>query len=433
MAFGPTLYRSRLEALRRQQPRYAVEPRGDEIRRLQLERLNSVWGHCLEHSPFYRRWAEEHELPRELADLSALREFPELTKARLREHADEVFEAGRVRSSVLTGGSTGAPVRYPWSPADAETAFANMYTGRGWWGIQPFDAQVAFWGHGHAFGTDWKPHIRAARRGIGYLTSNTVRLSAYEVGPEAMSSQWRLLRRLRPAYLYGYTSAIYRFAKYLETNSLPAPFDSPLKGVIMTSETVTANDVSLVERVLSAPAIIEYGSVETGPVAYTRPGKTGLRVFWTNFIVQPDEGGRALITTLGDRRFPLINYDIGDVIDGVHDEADSLLELPGIRGREADVVQLRTLTGETREIFGRFLVHVMKSYPGVLAIQVRQCDVGTIQVFLTTHTPLDVVAARTHLLREVTDQYPDVAPDSVSIETVGEPILTAAGKTMFLV
>ena len=245
MAFGPTLYRSRLEALRRQQPRYAVEPRGDEIRRLQLERLNSVWGHCLEHSPFYRRWAEEHELPRELADLSALREFPELTKARLREHADEVFEAGRVRSSVLTGGSTGAPVRYPWSPADAETAFANMYTGRGWWGIQPFDAQVAFWGHGHAFGTDWKPHIRAARRGIGYLTSNTVRLSAYEVGPEAMSSQWRLLRRLRPAYLYGYTSAIYRFAKYLETNSLPAPFDSPLKGVIMTSETVTANDVSL--------------------------------------------------------------------------------------------------------------------------------------------------------------------------------------------
>ena len=432
MAFGPTIYRSRLEALRRQQPRYVVEPPGDEIRRLQLEGLNTVWAHCLEHIPFYRRWAEEHQLPRHFTDLSQLHGFPKLTKVELRERADEVFEAGRVKSSVLTGGSTGTPVRYPWSPADAATAFANMYTGRGWWGIQPFDAQVAFWGHGHAFGTDRKPNLRAVRRGIGYLTSNTVRLSAYELGPEAMSSQWRLLRRLRPAYLHGYLGHL-PICKARGDQLAPVPFNSRLKGVIMTSETVTADDVALVERVLSAPAIIEYGAAETGPIAYTKPGDSALRVFWTSFIVQRDEGGHAVITTIGDRQFPLINHDIGDAIDGAGDGADSLLELPGIRGRKADVVRLRTRTGEPRELIGRFLVHVMKSYPGVLAIQIRQCKGGTIQVFLTTHTALDVDAARGHLLHHVTHEYPDVAPDAISVQTVSEPILTPAGKTMLLV
>jgi phenylacetate-CoA ligase len=433
MAFGRTLYRGRLEALREEQRRYAAEPPSDEIRRLQLARLNSVWSHCLECVPFYQWWAKEHELPPRFTDLSQLRQFPRVTKAVLREHADEVFEGGRVKSSVLTGGSTGAPVRYPWSASDAATAFANMYTGRGWWGIRPFDAQVAFWGHGHAFGTDWRRHVRAAKRGIGYLTSNTVTLSAYELGSEAMSSQYRRLRRRRPAYLYGYTSAVFRFAKHLETNSLPVPFSSPLKGVIMTSETVTLSDLALVERVFSAPAIVEYGAAEIGPVAYSSPGRSGLRVFWTNFIVQADDEGHAVITTTGDRRFPLINYDIGDVIDVGHDQSESLLELPGIRGREADVVRMRTRTGGTREVIGRFLVHVMKSHPAVLAIQIRQGDAGRIHVYLTTHAPLDTAAARDHLLRQVTSEYPDVATDSVTVHQVSEPILTPAGKTRLLV
>ena len=90
-------------------------------------------------------------------------------------------------------------------------------------------------------------------------------------------------------------------------------------------------------------------------------------------------------------------------------------------------------TGGTREVIGRFLVHVMKSHPAVLAIQIRQGDAGTIHVYLTTHAPLDTAAARDHLLRQVTSEYPDVATDSVTVHQVSEPILTPAGKTRLLV
>lgn len=99
-------------------------------------------------------------------------------------------------------------------------------------------------------------------------------------------------------------------------------------------------------------------------------------MFRTGFIVQADDEGHAVITTIGDRCFPLINYDIGDVIDAGHDQSESRLELPGIRGREADVVHMWTRAGGTREVIGRFLVHVMKSYPAELAVQIRQGEAG---------------------------------------------------------
>jgi hypothetical protein len=193
------------------------------------------------------------------------------------------------------------------------------------------------------------------------------------------------------------------------------------------------SDVAPVERVLSTPAIVEYGAAEVGPVAYSRPGRKGLRVFWTSFIVQADDQGHAVITTIGDRQFPLIHYDIGDVIDTGHEPSHTLLELPGIRGREADVVQMRTREGGTREVIGRFLVHVMKSHPAVLAIQLRQRDGGAIEVFLTSHVPLDIAAASDHLLRQVISEYPDIAPDAVTLHQVSEPILTPAGKVQLLV
>jgi len=430
IAMGPTLYRGRLKALREEQPRYARVATPEEIHAVQLARLNSVWTRCVERVPFYRRWVSEHSLPPRFRELSDLREFPKLTKETLQEHADEVFEHGRIKSSVLTGGSTGAPVRYPWSTADACSAFANMYTGRAWWGIRPFDAQVAFWGHSHAFGTDRRRHLRAAKRRIGYLASNTAALSAYDLGLEAMSRQYRRLQRLRPAYLYGYTSALFRLAKYIESVPLPVPFGSPLKGVIMTSETVTAGDMALIERVFGAPAIVEYGAAEIGPVAYSSPGADGLRVFWNSFIVQADGDGNAVITTIGNRLFPLINYDIGDAVDA---GSETLLELRGITGRTADVVRIGTRAGGVREVIGRVVVHVLKSHPDVLAIQIRQTGPRAIDVLLAAHVPIDVPAARARLLDQMTGEYPDLSPECIRVRHVREPTLTVAGKTQLLV
>ena len=155
---------------------------------------------------------------------------------------------------------------------------------------------------------------------------------------------------------------------------MPSPFRSPLKAAILTSETVTPSDRLVVERVLGAPAVIEYGAAEVGPIAYSVPGRDGLRVFWNSFIVQVADDGRALITSIGDKLFPLINYDIGDVIDGGEQGAAALLEFSAVSGRTADVIRIGTRSGGAHEVIGRFLVHVLKSHPDVLAIQLRQRD-----------------------------------------------------------
>ena len=57
----------------------------------------------------------------------------------------------------------------------------------------------------------------------------------------------------------------------------------------------------------------------------------------------------------------------------------------------------------------------------MLAIQIRQGEAGTIELYRTTHA-LDTAAARDHLLH--------IGP--VTLHEVSAPILTSAGKTQRL-
>jgi hypothetical protein len=76
------------------------------------------------------------------------------------ERSDELFRAGTVvRRWVTTGGSIGEPARYPSGTTEADLAWANMYLGRGWWGIRPFDEHVMLRGHSHPFGTGLKGRV----------------------------------------------------------------------------------------------------------------------------------------------------------------------------------------------------------------------------------------------------------------------------------
>ena len=63
---------------------------------------------------------------------------------------------------------------------------------------------------------------------------------------------------------------------------------SSLRGIIVTSETISDRDIEIIGQAFKVPVICEYGMAETSVVAYSVPNDKGLKIFWDSFIVQID-------------------------------------------------------------------------------------------------------------------------------------------------
>ena len=135
---------------------------------------------------------------------------------------------------------------------------------RGWWNVKPLDGIFLIWGHSHLFGDGIKGQINYYKRLFYDWLINTKRLSAYDLSINSLSNYYQILKKSNPTLIIGYTSAIYKLAKHIDENNLDIENKSNLKGVVVTSETVTNYDINLIKKVFNVPCIIEYGMAETG-------------------------------------------------------------------------------------------------------------------------------------------------------------------------
>ena len=142
-----------------------------------------------------------------------------------------------------------------------------------------------------------------------------------------------------------------------------------LRGVVVTSETVTQYDIDMVESVFKAPCILEYGMAETGVIAYSKEKTSNIKVFWDSFLCQKTFENQLLVSTLTDKLFPLINYDTGDIIDSSDNK--SILTLHKIIGRSNDFITIFD-EGQRKIIHSEFFTHVLKSIPSILDFRIKQ-------------------------------------------------------------
>lgn len=397
-----------------------------------------MWGRCLEEVPFYQSWAKENDLPRSISTLSELRDFPVLTKHVIQERSQEIFNDGRggvIELAYSTGGTTGEPTRFPKGKSDMESMYPNAFVGRTWWGIWPFDSYVHVWGHAHLFGgVGLRGRIGWAKRVVLDRFVNATRVSAYAMNDEALASHVRTIIRKNPKYLVGYTSAIFRIARYIEEHEIDVSSLTRLEVVLVTAETVTEADVSLIHEVFGAQVIIEYGSAETGAVAVSRDETWSLAVLWHSFVCFVDDSGNICLTTLDpSRKFPLVNYAIGDTVAGGDIVDGNALSLGAVTGRSRDVLTVSLTSGEALDLSPIYPVHILKSMAGVRTVQYRQESPAAIVVFVSGAPDLDLDVIRPRFVSELRKSHPEIDPNSIQIEATERPLLTAAGKQALFV
>jgi phenylacetate-CoA ligase len=177
---------------------------------------------------------------------------------------------------------------------------------------------------------------------------NRKRISAFDMSEKSMEEYYETCKRFKPKFLYGYTSALYKFAQYLQDNNKVRHLLN-LKVVISSSETLYGHQRRLLEEVFGCKVANEYGTAEVGIIAFECP-HGGMHITSENVYVellrngQPvKEGqtGEVVVTGLRNYAMPLIRYKLGDLATRSAKSCPCGRGLPlleSIQGRDNDMV-----------------------------------------------------------------------------------------------
>ncbi|MCP5301435.1 MAG: phenylacetate--CoA ligase family protein [Chromatiaceae bacterium] len=300
----------------------------EALDRLQRERFDAIVRHAAEKTDFYARHFAGR-LPREGEPIRP-ESLPVLGKQDVRECRDAMLARDVPRDSVRlghTGGSTGEPLSFHYTPAKHALMLAAMKRGFSLSGWRPGERVMYLWGASR----DVKGRGVLAHEHAGWLDSElSLPATSYS---EASLAAWHVrIRQWRPVLLYGYASALGELARYMD--AVGASPTRPLIGVYSTAEMLDPAQRRLMESAFGCKVFNQYGCREVPNIAWEcRAGAMHVFSDTVQLEAAPDGGGghRLLVTSLTDRVMPFIRYDLGDSGELLDEVCDCGLPFPLMR------------------------------------------------------------------------------------------------------
>ena len=219
---------------------------------------------------------------------------------------------------------------------------------------------------------------------------NIAYCSIYHLSPRFLPHYVDFLRAYQPDIIMGYPSSLHTLAMYaLKTNDLPAP----AKVVVTTSETLSLQARSALERVWQCRVQDRYGAVEGCVFAsqceygrYHVSPDVGIVEIVDRFG-QPQPAGRigdVVCTGLHNTLQPLIRYQIGDVAAWAAEQRcpcnRQMPIIEGVEGRSEDIC----FTPD-----GRQMLRFDPVFKGVDRIREAQVIQEELDLFVVRVTPSD--------------------------------------------
>ena len=165
-----------------------------------------------------------------------------------------------------------------------------------------------------------------------------VRFPVFNLSDPVLDNFIERFRTLKFGYIYGYTNSIRHFAAHVLHKGITLNKLCPtLKAVIVTSEMCTPSDRSVIEQAMGVPVVIEYGASEVGIIAID-DGDHGLKASEELLLLETNDRGELLVTSLFNKAFPFIRYNIGDL--ALLEEYDGHQYIKALQGRSDDMVML---------------------------------------------------------------------------------------------
>jgi len=254
-----------------------------------------------EHNPLYRKLVG-NTLPGKWEDL------PIVTKKDLQQPLSNIITKGVNLKDCHTGntsGSTGTPFFYAKDKMTHAMTWAVIADRYGWYGLTFSSRQARFYGIPKEFVANSKERLKDKMM-------NRERFCVFDLSDKAMEQFIQRFRNRKFDYVYGYTSALVMFARYLIDKGITIKEVCPsLKICISTSETATPEDHKILEQGFGIPHIREYGLSETCITAFDAPDGNWRLTEETLFTETLN--GKILSTSLYNTTLPMIRYETGDI------------------------------------------------------------------------------------------------------------------------
>ena len=295
----------------------------------QARQRRKIVQYHLANNPFYKNQVGSR--------IDTWEELPILRKQDYQRPIEELLAQPYGRTNVYrasTSGSSGHPFHFAKNKHSHAMDWAIQKHRYGLYGLSFKSKQARFFGipksiNGFLF-EKAKDHVM-----------NRSRFSVFDLSNCKLEGFLRRFRGNNFDYIYGYTHSLVLFAQFVHDQGLKLVEVCPsLKVCLTTSEMCTPDDRTVMEQGFGVPVVNEYGTSETGILGFEFPDGSW-RLSEETIYAETTATGEILVTSLFNKAFPIIRYNIGDIgkisdtrIDGKY------RQLLLLTGRTNDVITL---------------------------------------------------------------------------------------------
>ena len=325
----------------------------DHILELQSRRVRWMYDYAWERCPFYReRWRAHGLGPGSVQGLDDLAALPIVGRAELQHNAEGVLVPGEVLYEGATGGTTGHRFRWAYDPTWAQLFYSTLLRGLAWAGVTPKRRVL----------------VLTANAAAGALFPMSLQLTR-PLDRRRVPERLAEIDAFAPDAIYGYTSNVYFLAEEL----LARGRTLPLRGCVVSSETLVPEWSPVMERAFGCPVYDNFGCNDGGIWGAQCDRRAGFHHDAERAVLEFD-AGRMIATDLWNTAFPFLRYSTGDQGGWVEGACRCGRTTPRFRvaGRTADMLLTPGGTVGPTDVSMGFM------YTGVDAIRLLQ------------HTPQDL-------------------------------------------
>jgi phenylacetate-CoA ligase len=388
-----------------------------QFHQIQVVELRNLIQEVIRNVPYYSETLRKFSSRIDTIDITSLKELPFLEKTQLRSNTNYFVNPDRLKYRYREGhtsGTSGAPLVWPydWDSEQYNLCFRDRQYR--WAGITGKEKSARFSGKILLGKHNKAPYWRYNAAEKQWL------FSTYHINSETLPVYYEALKKIDPAYLDGYPSALYSIARWINTHGKTGSWRP--WAIITTAETVMDFQRQEIEKAFGCNLFNFYSSSEGAPfVTQCAAGRMHLnpesgiieflRPDGTN--AEPGEEAEMVVTSFFQRTMPLIRFRIGDTGKLAENQkcpcGRQMPIIEYIGGRESDVLH----TTERGRIGSAGLSTVFYKIPSRLKeSQIEQ--VGT-DSFVFRYVPLNGLLTKNEE-SVVIEQFKERLGSSVTID-----------------